>query len=29
MGVYNREIYQERLGVAEAELKELQAAGII
>ena len=29
MGVYNREIYQERLGLTEAELKELQAAGII
>ncbi len=29
MGAYNREIYQERLGLTEAELKEFQAAGII
>jgi formyl-CoA transferase len=29
MGVHNKEIYQERLGLTEAEMKKLQAEGII
>ena len=29
MGVYNKEIYQERLGLTEAEMKKLQDEGVI
>jgi crotonobetainyl-CoA:carnitine CoA-transferase CaiB-like acyl-CoA transferase len=29
MGVHNKEIYQERLGLTEAEIKKLQAEGVI